>query len=284
VDYSITEQTKEPTPIRYRNPSRTRSGRLSSLNQTVMSSPLPPEILDLIADHLHDDLTTLKTCCVVSKSWIPRTRNHLFARIEFHASRPQVELWKKTFPDPSNSPAHRTRHLYIRGLSFTTSTDAEVGDWVRTFQNVVRLDLEWFGRKNHKISLAPFHGLSPALRSLRLIATPMEVLDLICSFPLLEDLALFAPSQRDDVWNTPSTSPKLTGSLELRNIGGIRSAARRLLDLPNGLHFTEITIACHNEDVESITKLVSRCSGNLESFSVYYRNPGALPSTSTSGQ
>ena len=233
---------------------------------------------------MHDDITTLKTCCIVSKSWIPRTRKHLFARVEFHASRSQVELWKKTFPDPSNSPAHRTRHLYIRGLSFTTSTDAEVGDWIRTFQNVVRLDLEWLGPMNHKITLAPFHGLSPALRSLRLIATPMEVLDLICSFPLFEDLALIALSQGGDVWNTPSTSPKLTGSLELRAIGGIRSAARRLLNLPNGLHFTEITVACLDEDVESTTQLVSRCSGNLESFSVYYHNPGALPSASASGQ
>jgi len=65
-----------------------------------MSPDLMPELLDLIVDHLRGELTTLETCCVVSKSWVPRAQKHLFAHVEFH-----VELWKKAFPDPS------TRHL-----------------------------------------------------------------------------------------------------------------------------------------------------------------------------
>ena len=47
--------------------------------ETTMSTPsLPPEILDLIVGHLCDK-TALKTCCIVSKSWVPRNRAYLFA-------------------------------------------------------------------------------------------------------------------------------------------------------------------------------------------------------------
>jgi hypothetical protein len=114
------------------------------------------------------------------------------------------------------------------------------------------------------------------LRSLHLTLTSSEVLDLIGSFPILEDLSLVAFSHESDVWNTPSTSPKLTGSLELGALGGIRPAARRLLGLPGGLHFTKISISCLDGDVEPTMDLVSRCSDTLKSLVIYYRIQGAF--------
>ena len=49
-----------------------------------MSSPyLPAELLDYIVDHLHDTKDALKSCGLLSKSWIPRTRRRLFANILF---------------------------------------------------------------------------------------------------------------------------------------------------------------------------------------------------------
>ncbi|KAF9642961.1 hypothetical protein BDM02DRAFT_3104213, partial [Thelephora ganbajun] len=57
------------------------------MSQTTMSNPhkphLPPEILDYIVDFLYNEPETLKQCCLVSKSWVPRTRKHLFADINF---------------------------------------------------------------------------------------------------------------------------------------------------------------------------------------------------------
>jgi len=68
-------------------------------------SHLSPEILDYIIDLLHDKQETLKERCLVSKPWVPRTQKHLFADIMFRSA-VDIELWKKTFPDHSSSPAY----------------------------------------------------------------------------------------------------------------------------------------------------------------------------------
>ena len=248
-----------------------------------MSCPLPPEIFDSIIDHLRDEPTTLKACCVVSKSWIHRTRTHLFARVEFYDLKSHVELWKKTFPDPPNSPAHHTRHLLIRGILAATGEDTR--GWIRAFHNLVHLQLEGTGWTYgaYPVTLVPFHGLSPTLRSLRPTCTSPGVLDPICSFPLLEDLALISSSHRSDAWNIPPTSPKLTGSLTLSAPGGIPPVTRRLLSLPNGLHFTKISVHL-DKDIHSVTDLVSSCSDTLESISVCYYAPGTFPPVSVTDQ
>jgi hypothetical protein len=246
---------------------------------------LPPEILDHIIDHLHDEPTTLKTCCIIPKSWIPRTRTHLFASVDFYPPTSPVDRWKKAFPDPSTSPARYTRTLSIRDIPVITAVDEDVGGWVRTFHNLVNLRLDsrdWESRTpGPQLSLIPFHGLSPNLRSLDLTSPSPEALDLICSFPLLEDLTWAPLIQGDVLWDVPSTSPELTGSLNLTTIKGIRPGARRLLNLPGGLHFTKIMIGCPNEDVESTMDLVSSCSDTLEFFRVSYYFPGAFTSAST---
>ncbi|KAF9644347.1 hypothetical protein BDM02DRAFT_3103092, partial [Thelephora ganbajun] len=50
---------------------------------TTVHPYLPPETLDYIVDFLHDNRETLEQCCLVSKSWVPRARKHLFADIKF---------------------------------------------------------------------------------------------------------------------------------------------------------------------------------------------------------
>ena len=244
---------------------------------STMPPPLPPEIFDLIVDFLHDETDALKACCIVSKPWVHRSRKHLFARVEFTPESP-FKLWQEAFPDPSNSPARYTRSLLIHTSEAVTLVDVGVDDWIRTFRGVVRLHLEIF---DSSISLAPLHGLSPTLKSLRIdyefsVRSP-EIFRLVCSFPLLKDLALDSPDNTSEVneWDIPLTSPKLTGWLNLKMYGGISSAVRRLLELPGGLHFSKISVLCLEEDVESMTHLVSRCSDTLESLSIGYYFVGA---------
>ena len=233
-----------------------------------MSHSLPPEIVDLIIDHLHDEPTILKTCSVVSKSWVPRTRKYLFASVEFNASVSLIKLWKKTFPDPSTSPAHHTRTLSIWGLRDVVA-EAGTDGWIRTFHNVTHLDLSLLP---DQVSTAPFYGLAPALKSLTLTQSPSEVLDIVGSFPVLEDLALVALYTQSNAGgrNKPLTSPKLTGTLDLKTSTNTRSVVRRLLDFPGSLHFSKINTLASDEDAKSVTDVLSSCSDTLESLTFLY--------------
>jgi hypothetical protein len=262
---------------------------------TTMSSPyLPAELLDHIVDHLHDTKDALKSCGLVSKSWIPRTRRHLFADAIF-GSPNRLQSWKSTFPNPSSSPAGYAKYLFIRLPLAITAADAKEGDWIPAFSNVVHFEVDFnligpFGvgpvtgaslLGNH---LALFCGFSPVTKTFRmsLSGTPSsQVFDLIRSFPLLEDLSLndltrdaLIGIDDDFVWQTasaiqPSSPPAFTGSLELSLDTGINATASWLLSLPRGPHCRELCLTWKcKEDVALTTALIERCSSTLESIMV----------------
>ena len=121
--------------------------RVHTLTSTTMSNHcIPPEIWDHIVDFLHDHPETLMQCCLVSRSWVSRTRKHLFAIVKF-SSPAYFEAWKKTSPDPSNSPAHYTHALSI-GLGAVTAADAAEGYWIPTFFRIVSLEVFVGGENN----------------------------------------------------------------------------------------------------------------------------------------
>ena len=247
-------------------------------NHDVVSGPLlPSDIFDLIVDQLDNELDELRACCLVSKSWVPRTRKHLFASVKFESnSRSSIHRWKEIFPDPSTAPTQYTRSLVFFGL--TPVTAENVLAWIHSFRHLVELWLCTSGLDNDQVSLTKLRGLSPTLRSLSfslIVSLPFsEILGLICSFPLLEDLYLYHASKRDDeTWETPSTSPKLTGTLELA--GYTSSIARGLLAFPNSLNFSKISVVLSVPDAQITMELISKCSGTLESLSIGYW--GAFP-------
>lgn len=43
------------------------------------------------------------------------------------------------FPDPSTSPAHYTRAIFICSSTVVMAVDVEAGGWIRGFSRVVRL-------------------------------------------------------------------------------------------------------------------------------------------------
>ena len=108
-----------------------------------------------------------------------------------------------------------------------------------------------------------------------------EAFDLICSFPLLEDIVLdsLRPKKDIDGWSAPLTSLKLTGTLDLR-VGVPCSVMRRLLDLPGGLHFSRINTTVSDDDAELMADMISRCSDTLESLTIHHWSLCASPSAS----
>jgi hypothetical protein len=255
---------------------------------TTMSNPhLPPEILDHIVDHLHDTQYAIRNCSLLSKSWVQRTQKCLFAGVAF----PSVESlrsWKETFPDPSTSPARYAKTLYISCPHVVTAADAESGGWIRGFSRVEQLHVGAYvlasGFKESATPLVPFHGFSPVIKSLRVVILalpPSPIINLILSFPLLEDLAVTVyremsadngdGSESDEIptITQPPTPPMLTGSLRLYLVGGLESFTRRLLSLPGGIHYRNLTLTLLREDdFLTAAALVEGCSHTLESLDV----------------
>ena len=244
----------------------------------MSNSDLPAEILDHIIDHLHDATDSLKNCSLVSKSWIPRTRKHLFADIKFDTVK-CLQSWKEAFPDPSTSPACYAKTLFIDCV--VAGADADVGDWVRGFSRVACLELSSSDCHLAGVppSLATIHGFSPAITSLRInfiILPPSWFFNLVLSFPLLENLAVVifydgvADSGDGPLTTTePSSTRMFTGSLELYLMVGMGLFTRRLLSSPGGIHFRELTWTWfHEEDLSSLMALVEGCSHALESLDI----------------
>ena len=265
--------------------------RLTVLVKTTMSSSLPPEILDIIVDHLYDESATLKACCVVSKSWVPRARRHLFFQVKISSVYP-IKLWMEEFPHPLNSPAHYyARVLLLWELTSITAAGTYARDWIQSFCHIVELQVSIPWQDSQiQLSLVSLHGLFPSLKSLSLLthhySVPLsEISGLICSFPLLEDLRLHITTKDNatgDGWDAPLTWPKLTGSLHLA--GSIRPITRTLLGLPGGLCFSKISISCPADDSAGLVMdLVSKCYDTLESLRVDLSPQSAVPSASTVG-
>ena len=249
----------------------------------MSSRRLPPELLDHVVDLLHDTEDTLRNCSLVSKSWIPRTRKHLFADIKFRSA-DDLQSWKEMFPDPLTSPAYHAHTLTVKCIRNVTAADAEPGGWITGFSSVVRFRVIGQGlfTVHERSALVPFHGFSPVMKSLHVVFTFLpssRILDLILSFPLLEDLtaiAHFGISTSSTVGSNapptiaqPSNSPAFTGSLNLSTKGGMETIVHRLLSLPGGIHFRKLTVKwLHWDDLALTMALVERCSHTLEYIQV----------------
>jgi len=230
------------------------------LPETTMSNGprLPAELLDDVVDLLHDAQHALEGCCLVSKSWIPRTRKHLFASVKFSTAK-SLESWKNTFPDPSTSPARYTKTLSISCFYAVTVADVQAGGWIRTFSRVSHLTV-------HHLYGGGFAA-----------PPPLRFFDFILSLPLLENLNA---SIREDLANDDegsegssppvqsSSPPRFTGSLEL-SYPGTKHISRRLLSLPGGIHFRKLILKWSKaEDLSLTMALVEGCSHALESLDI----------------
>ena len=138
-------------------------------------------------------------------------------------------------------------------------------------------------------SLAPFHAFSSTVKSLLVHSAtipPSQLFDFILSLSLLEDLTVIRhgipvydggfdePSTADQ----PSNPPAFTGSLSLSLNTGMGPIASRLLVMPSGIHFRNITSQLHcGRDLWLTMVLAGECSHTLESLDITC----SLTSTST---
>ena len=187
------------------------------------------------------------------------------------------------FPDPSTSLGRYAKTLFISSEHIIAAVGVEEGCWVSAFACVVQLSMNTFRSDSEPImsvSLVPFHGFSPMLKSLHVAASTLthsQIFNFARSFPLLEDLSVDSPDNANDDPNKqpnipqPSTSPPFTGPLRLFARAGTEFIASRLLSLPNGLHFRKLDLTWYRgADSSCTTALVEECRSTLEYIKIDY--------------
>ena len=251
---------------------------------TTMSNPgLPADLLDQIVDLVHEETDTLNVCSLVSKSWTPHTRKHLFANVKF-PTMADLQSWKELFPDPSTSPACYTRSLLIRGCPLViAAAGAGEGGWIPAFSRIVHLEvvIPRESINGPETLFLSFLILSPTLKSLRVTFGTVPNLPLsnfIGLFPYLQNLAVTTPCSMDDrdyfgehpLTIQPFSPVVFIGTLDLSLGEEINPVAEfQLLPLSNGLHFRELRLRWDREEDTVLAKaLIERCSSTLETLSL----------------
>ena len=92
---------------------------------------IPQEIIGEILGHLNasdSDLRALQLCALVSRSWAPSCRRHLFRTIVFTSQK--MAKWLEAFPVPEESPACHVRDLSV-AIGMYDSTRGKFFEYIR---------------------------------------------------------------------------------------------------------------------------------------------------------
>ena len=240
------------------------------LNQSTTSSsttpmPLPPEIVDHIID-LTDNHRTLQACSLVAKSWVCRSRVHLFRDVVLFSHR----RWQRAMPVGEISPAIYTRTLTMgqsgtpQGKWINTDTLYTFLSHLRDFRNVENLILD--GWEPHGFSeggLKKYFGhFGGRLRSLELGGqrmSPESFVILLGLMPNLEDLLVKERVEGSEATRVPSVSPKLSGRLTIR----VHTTSLFPTLCKFALRFRVICLQEHQHDYQ---QLINACAETLVDF------------------
>lgn len=257
-----------------------------SVTAIMSNHYLPPEMLDHIVGFLRYNTPKLKECCLLSKSWIPRTRKYLFACIRLDL-KGNLELWKKAFPDPAESPARYARILLIGALR-----DKEERRYIEAFSLIEELHVfpglacspSGSTAVERAFSLIPFDNFTTSLKTIVVIVIPipsLEIINIILRLPLPENLTLhcgnfsynhynFYDEDSDDKPDglptlSHESTTALTGTLNLNSCHSVSLALCHILNMPRGLRFRGLRLSrLIALDLALVTELVMACSDTLE--------------------
>ena len=229
-------------------------------------SNLPLEIFDYITNLLNSNQKALKQWCLVSKSHALRTQMHIFRCV--HIRDPEhFNKLKNYFPDPSNSPVIHTQSLSFYCIGWFTYAD--IG-WIKSLTNIVQLEI-WLNNEHMLSGFAPFRNLSELPTKPQTDIQLQAISNLICSFPLLEDLHVVGFGRIAGEGRTicqPSDLPTFTGTLVLEPMAA--NLMFWLLKLPNYLCFRKIVWrgGGMGYNFNGVKHLVERCFDTLEDIDI----------------
>ena len=247
----------------------------------------PQEIIYEILDHLDtNSRPTLRSCSLVSRSWVEPSRRHLFHTIVFKLR--DTFRWIETFPVPERSPAYHVRELSLElgGHYYVPDEFFNRIQWFRNVRGVTMLS----GRCNDWWWIPPSGRLSESVTSLTIVSdaalTIPRIRDVMVQLPNLTDLSISGSLLRvgKDRLEGIGTAlrGKFRGRLQLHGKLGrsYMDVVNALLEVQTGLNFTELDLQSIREGLVSTVRLTEACEKSLVKLSYTIDHYGKFPQLS----
>lgn len=192
------------------------------MSPSATSTRLPQELIDSVIDEFRNDAGSLRICSLVSKSWVYRSRKHLFATV--HLPTCLLRKWLERIP--TNPITLSNPHSQVRSLSLQPAVPctpfcipkAFVGH-LSSFTEVSKLAIasslwgEWTNAFSDPALVSEyFGGLGRSLRKLELTRVYLNMVVLktmLDVFPQLEHILIFSPMMVNEDAKDPESFPHL---------------------------------------------------------------------------
>lgn len=230
---------------------------------------VPQEIVDEILDHLvaDSDSRSLRSCSLASKFWVQRCRGYLFHTILFTSA--LTTKWLETFPVPEESPAHHVRDLrFVAGGGF--NVPERFFEYVPWFTKVERVTVSGFGGWETLCRILSLGAFPQSVTSLAInagIVNLLQIRNILAQLQNLNDLSLSRSHVTVDREALPGIGSILRGNfggrLRLHAKHAAKEVINTLLEVPTGLHFTEVEVIGVPECLVSTVRLAEACGRNL---------------------
>ncbi|KAJ7609234.1 hypothetical protein DFH06DRAFT_1247660 [Mycena polygramma] len=146
---------------------------------------LPPEVIDLIIDDLHDHSPTLRTCSLVSRNWLGGSRHHLFNRM--YLTGRNLRLFRDLLRSPNNTLSFHIRSLHAAGFRHNEFT--ELWQLLSAFPHLRSLEIN-LDTKFEVSNIQVFPSVHSLSLSHAIFQDHRRLTALIGQFPSLKTLTL----------------------------------------------------------------------------------------------
>ena len=232
--------------------------------ETINIPRMPQDINDEILNHLvtDSDLRSIRSCALISKSWVQSCRRHLFHTVDLTLK--EVDRWFKAFPVPEESPAHHVKDLRVQ-IGGRGHVPDEFFEYIPWFTDVERISL--VGHMGLPSSLRPSLWDPPqSITSLTLntsVVTLVQIRDIMAPLSNLDDLTLIGSLVPVDRGELPGIGTvvrgRFSGKLKLcGDFVGV-DVVNMLLEIPSGPRFTEVLTHSTCECLPSAVRLAEAC-------------------------
>ena len=245
---------------------------ISTETKTTVIPVIPQDIIYEIVDHLVTDpysRPTLRSCSLVSKPWVVPCQRHLFRTVSF--SLRDTFKWLEVFPVPEQSPAHHVKYLHL-SLEGNYYAPDDFFRRIQLFTNVEEIVLSGNGGPGQSWRIPSSLRLPESVTSLTITRdkiTLLKIRDVMVQLPNLDNLTLSVSLRSMDRKKFQGIGTalkgKLGGRLQLHKLikGTDADVVNMLLEVPTGLHFTEMDLRGTYRCLLSAARLVEACRKTL---------------------